>query len=51
MGENNGATINSIVLVNVARGRYSRETARNANWSLICICLHRDHSGVREHDT
>ena len=32
MGENNGSTIDSIVLAKVARGRSSPRTTRNADW-------------------
>ena len=32
VGENNGSTIDSIVLAKVVRGRSSRETTRNADW-------------------
>ena len=31
-GENNGSTIDSIVLANVARGRSSPRTTKNADW-------------------
>ena len=33
-GENNGSTIDSIVLAKVARGRSSPRTTKNADWQL-----------------
>ena len=33
-GENNGSTIDSIVLVKVARGRSSPRTTKNADWNI-----------------
>ena len=36
-GENNGSTIDSIVLVKVARGRSSPRTTKNADWHMIGV--------------